>query len=202
MTRDYKKHGGKKKQVGSEWLWFVGGLAVGLIVTVVVFVKDQSTIKSLRSELNALPTITQVSEPKATDEVMSKAADDSELEPRFTFYEELPKFEVTVPATSKSTDLEAGQADSIANIDINDIQAAYLLQAGSFQSLAEAEQLKAELALLGLRANIESAIAQDQQTWYRVRLGPYSSLPEAHDAQAMLMDQALDTLIMQLPTQP
>ena len=48
----------------------------------------------------------------------------------------------------------------------------YLMQCGSFQSSAQAEQLKAQIAFQGLVAQVRHASGS---AWYRVVLGPYDS---------------------------
>ena len=46
----------------------------------------------------------------------------------------------------------------------------YLLQCGSFQSLAQAEQVKAKIAFQGLSSEVRHSSGS---VWYRVVLGPY-----------------------------
>ncbi|ART80308.1 SPOR domain-containing protein [Oceanisphaera avium] len=48
----------------------------------------------------------------------------------------------------------------------------YLMQCGSFQSSAQAEQLKAKIAFQGLSSQVRHASGS---AWYRVVLGPYDS---------------------------
>ena len=48
----------------------------------------------------------------------------------------------------------------------------FLMQCGSFQSSAQAEQLKAQIAFQGLVAQVRHASGS---AWYRVVLGPYDS---------------------------
>jgi cell division protein FtsN len=50
----------------------------------------------------------------------------------------------------------------------------YLLQVGAFPDAADAESLKAKLALQGFVANVQ-AVDVGGQTYHRVRLGPYRS---------------------------
>jgi cell division protein FtsN len=50
----------------------------------------------------------------------------------------------------------------------------YLLQVGAFPAAADAETLKAKLALQGFVANVQT-VNESGQTYHRVRLGPYRS---------------------------
>lgn len=54
----------------------------------------------------------------------------------------------------------------------------FWLQAGSFASAAEAENLKARLAFAGWEAAIQEASLPDKSVRYRVRLGPYDNTDE------------------------
>lgn len=54
----------------------------------------------------------------------------------------------------------------------------YIIQVGSFRNQREAEKLKAALAMRGFSSVITSS-AQQQVVWYRVFIGPFSSLSDA-----------------------
>ena len=72
----------------------------------------------------------------------------------------------------------------------------FLLQAGAFQNPAEADNVKAKLALLGLESNIETVDLPDKGTWYRVRLGPYRSLTEVNHIRAQLAQSGIDVSLV------
>ena len=89
--------------------------------------------------------------------------------PKFDFYKILPGSEE--PVTEK--DLKAAaKAKPEESKDI------YFLQAGSFQNPADADNRKAQLAILGFEAAVEPVNLPDKGTWYRVRLGPYTKIDE------------------------
>ena len=69
----------------------------------------------------------------------------------------------------------------------SDPDARYLLQAGSFRSHGDADRLKAQLALQGFVANIQS-VTVNGDTWHRVRLGPFDSAREADRTRRKLDD--------------
>ena len=54
----------------------------------------------------------------------------------------------------------------------------FWLQAGSFASESDAENLKARLAFAGWQASIQQGTLPDKGTRYRVRLGPYDNTDE------------------------
>ncbi|MCX7513419.1 SPOR domain-containing protein [Frateuria hangzhouensis] len=61
----------------------------------------------------------------------------------------------------------------------------YLLQVGAFPAAADAEALKAKLALQGFVANVQT-VQVGGQTFHRVRLGPYRSATELESVQNRL----------------
>lgn len=69
----------------------------------------------------------------------------------------------------------------------------YILQAGSFASSADAESLKARIALLGLVARVETA-ELDGRTVHRVRMGPYATASELAEAKQKLGNGGLEAL--------
>ncbi len=69
----------------------------------------------------------------------------------------------------------------------------YILQAGSFGASGDAEALKARIALLGLRARVESAEIGGR-TMYRVRMGPYGTASDLAEAKQKLGNGGLPAL--------
>jgi len=78
-----------------------------------------------------------------------------------------------------------------------DNQARYILQAGAFGASGDAEAVKARIALLGLKARVESATIKGK-TVYRVRLGPYGTATELASAKAKLADGGLPALAIKV----
>ena len=69
------------------------------------------------------------------------------------------------------------------------------LQAGSFQNMAEADNQKARLALMGVEARIQQVMLQDK-VWYRVRLGPYPRMDEVSILRGELARQGIDARVV------
>lgn len=65
------------------------------------------------------------------------------------------------------------------------------LQAGAFHSAAEADNLKAKLALLGLEASVQQVSVPDKGTLFRVRLGPYAKPEDLARARAELAQNGI-----------
>lgn len=72
---------------------------------------------------------------------------------------------------------------------------AYFLQAGAYGNAAEADQIKAKLALLGFEAKV--LIANDgEKMLHKIRLGPYKSLDELNTARARLTQSGIETILV------
>lgn len=130
---------------------------------------------------------------KSIPQVAVPASGVSEGKPRFEFYRVLTDKQDTtapghekVPASiNKATPAVASTAPEI-----------YFLQAGSFGNAEDADKLKAKLALLGMEANVQTAIIPDKGTWHRVRLGPYKGAEVMQKARATLKQNGVDATPM------
>lgn len=101
-------------------------------------------------------------------------------QPQFEFYRVLPDKSESVAVPSKPA--PAVQISPKPVVDATP----YLVQAGSFQNMADAEKLKARLALGGFEASIVSVKIPEKGLWHRVRLGPFAGLAAANTTIASL----------------
>lgn len=109
----------------------------------------------------------------------------SASKPTIDFYTILPERKVEIP-------ISEADREAIENPVINKEAASQsILQVGSFQSVAEADSLKARLAFLGLEAKIESAVVNDD-TWHRVQLGPFASESRLSRAKNLLIENRIE----------
>jgi cell division protein FtsN len=110
---------------------------------------------------------------------------------RFDFYEILPQIEVGVPEaqTSEAPRERSGPEEKPGS---------FLLQAGSFAAAADADRLKASLALLGFESHVQR-VTIGSTVFNRVRIGPIEELAAAERAQRRLRDAGIDSLLMRVP---
>jgi len=66
-----------------------------------------------------------------------------------------------------------------------------VLQAGSFKQPAEADKLQARLAQYGVDAKIQRFSLEDE-TWYRVRIGPIGTVEELDTVRAKLAEAEIE----------
>jgi len=133
--------------------------------------------------------------------------------PRFDFYKILPGAEEPkvqpragerVAPDKATMERAATPEKSIAKAD--DRKAAsdkgagvherFWLQAGSFTSEGDAENLKARLALTGWEATIQQASLPDKGTRFRVRLGPYDNTEELNRVKTELGKRGFEAAVI------
>ena len=72
----------------------------------------------------------------------------------------------------------------------------FWLQAGSFAQEADAENLKAQLALAGWEAGVQTGMLPDKAVRYRVRLGPYDNTDELNRVRGQLSQRGFDVAVI------
>ncbi len=187
MTRDYKNAGHHVDKPLPGWIWLLTGLAMGLTVALLVYVNQPQRAPSAARPANT------VSADPAPSARTGKAVPNT-VERRFDFYTLLPELEVVVPENQARP-----AAENRARMPVPAQAAArgpYILQAGSFQRIKEADTLKANLALLGVEADIQT-VTVDHNTWHRVRVGPYDNLAKLNRVRARLVRNQIDTVTLQ-----
>lgn len=182
MARDYK-HRRVKKQQTPGWIWGLGGLAIGLTVALWVHLQDRQNARPAEPVANpaAIPSSART-EAKVASEKPKK---------RFDFYDMLPRFEVVIPETEAEVSKGGAETAPVATGGI------YVLQAGSFRAFADADRMKARLALQGLQAQIQKVTIDDKQ-WHRVRMGPFTDLRKLQDARSQLRQTDIDFLVIRV----
>ena len=74
----------------------------------------------------------------------------------------------------------------------------FFLQVGSFQKAADADNLKAKLALTGLYAAVQEVNIPDKGTMHRVRVGPFRDPDEMNKARALLSQNGVQGTVIKL----
>src|SRR5262252_3818892 len=125
---------------------------------------------------------------KAGEPAKSAKADEK---PRFDFYRILPGKEE--PVTDRQMREAAKQAGKPGAP-----KESYFLQVGSFPNPADADNLKARLALMGMEANVEPANVAGKGVWYRVRLGPFTRVDEINRVRQQLTQNGIDVSLVRI----
>jgi len=156
-------------------------------------------------------------EPSSANTASSQARTPPE-KPRFQFYTLLPEMEVAVPEEElqaeaarpiplkKPEKTVAAAVKSAEKIEPGSelkpttqkpaLKGQFLLQVGSFSKADDAERLKANLALIGLGAHIQTVQINGSDTWHRVRAGPFKDLASVNGARARLRANDMDAIVL------
>lgn len=182
MSRDYKH--AKRRSSGSSMsgiAGFVVGLALGLSVAMAVYLYDRRP--AARIAQSAAPMTAEKDEDQG-----KRPAGAEDPDQQFEFYEMLPKFEVVVP----EEDGESRATRSSAPIEK---PGAYILQAGSFRSSADADRVRALIAMQGIESKIVPYTIE-KDTWHRVRVGPITNLQKLEETRSKLRQAKLEPLVI------
>jgi cell division protein FtsN len=196
MSRDYKKPDRPSSRKGGSPL-FTGiliGLIVGFAVAIGIalyinFSPKPFVSRDKQSEEAAKAQTTNggAAQKAAPAEMAGKNGKPSD-KPRFDFYTILPGSEepVSEQEIKQATKQEGAAKDS------------YFLQVGSFQAAAEADNMKARLALLGLEAVIQTADIPDKGVWHRVRIGPFTNIEDMNRSRTLLAQNDIPSSLVKI----
>jgi cell division protein FtsN len=188
MARDYKPRR-KPKGAFAGWMGVACGLAAGLAVAGLVYVKDhrpQGPATQLAKADKKKPHNGE--QPPDPDGADSSAADESGKP--YDFYSSLPKFEVVVPEKEKDV-----RPDIRAVPETR--RGTYVLQAGSYKNFADADRVRAKLALQGVESKVQK-VSVDNDTWHRIRIGPISNLDQLNRLRTILRKADVDVLVIRV----
>ena len=179
----------KKQASGGipAWFWLLTGILIGLGTAVALMFRGY--LPELKQHIFSTDSKSpSTSEPALVEEESANAAEPKK--PRYDFFTVLPEMEVVVPDRELDRKSEPTM-DAMSDGGQN----SYILQVGSFRNAADAEQMKARLALLGTVASVQS-VTVNGQAWHRVRIGPFEGTRKTNDMRRLLSENQIDTLVM------
>lgn len=175
----------KKSKASQGWVWGLFGLGVGLSVSAFIYLKDRQPATPPQ------PPAPPQAETPAAKKPPPKPQEPAAAEgTEFSFYDILPQFEVLIP----EEDMSAQPARAVRVIEEPGI---YILQAGSFSSVADAERRKAELALLDIESRFQK-VSVDDKVYHRVRIGPVDNLNRLNELRGRLNRAGIDAMVIRV----
>lgn len=197
MSRDYKNSGsagggGRGSPMG---IGILIGLLLGLCIALGVALyinKGANPFVQKQKPAETVPPAAPLADAqKPASPSGDKQGKTAEARPRFDFYKILPGTEEAV------TDKEFKRAPPASAREV------YFLQVAAFQNPADADNLKARLALAGIETQIQTATLPDGKVWHRVRVGPFSNQDELSKSRAALRENKLEANLIKVrePTQ-
>jgi len=163
-----------------RWLkrgWVLLLLGVGIGVAGVMLWQMLTHRADGRSGLANL--FSSLHRPAASAKKAPETPPPSPPKPKFDFYTILPETETVLPPERRAAKSKTAKAKPEQGVT-------YILQAGSFASFEEADQLKAKLALAGMVAQIQKVTVEGRGEYHRVRLGPYERIDQLDAADQQL----------------
>jgi len=191
-SQDHKGsgRGGSRKRGSSMFMGIVIGILLGLIAAlgVALYINkgpspftDKKPSEAAREEVPAKPP--KIVKPAESVPAPATPPAAAGGKPRFEFYGILQGKEEAI----KDKDVKLAATKTV-----------YYLQAGAFQSAADADNLKAKLALAGVEAAIQTAQLPDGKTWHRVRLGPFTNVEDIGKAKARLKENQIEGQLIKM----
>lgn len=192
MSRDYKP-GPERTKNNNKGNPFLTGLLIGFLLgvaaslSVVMFIKGGQSPFENKKNVSARDLTIENTDALPTTEKPVKGQDKT----RFDFYTILPGSESQVSAEEESK-LKEEPAPAEKN--------SYFLQVGAFQTETEADNMKAQLALQGFEAQVQTATIPEKGVWHRVRVGPLNDLDQINKTKTELATNGFQADLIKVNT--
>ncbi|MCM2309166.1 MAG: SPOR domain-containing protein [Sulfuritalea sp.] len=189
-----KPRAAQKKNGGSTLLGVFIGLVIGVLISFgVVWYLNQAKLP-FQNKYEGAPRNGNGGSAEQTPAALpGKPGDKPAERQRFDFYNILEGKPAATPgaaAPPQAARPQAPAAPAAADAKPAPVEI-FFLQVGSFQKAADADNLKAKLALTGLDASVQEVVIPDKGTMHRVRVGPYRDVDEMNRARALLTHSGL-----------
>lgn len=203
----------------------LGGTLVGVFIGIVVGLGMAATVAYWLMKNNPglpLPSLARDAHAPSGDAAKVAKADDK---PRFDFYKILPGVEepkvqpaprpehgdraIVEQAREQGSDRTADRPPAASPPAMEKVATAaestakvqqpsdrFWLQAGSFSTAPDAENLRARLALSGWEASVQEGALADKSIRFRVRLGPYDNADELGRMKSELAKRGFDVAVI------
>ncbi|RBA24483.1 SPOR domain-containing protein [Herminiimonas fonticola] len=194
-----------KKQAGGTIVGLIIGLILGLGIAIGVAMVIYKTPLPFTNKAGtvdrAAPASNELSDPnKPLYGKKPPAKEPVAGAPAPTVAEETIKPPVVDKATAAKEKaqqkVEAAKAEA-AKAESADEKWIYYLQAGAFGAMADAESMKAKLALMGFEATVSERQAETG-TLHRVRIGPFGQLETMNRVRTKLSDNGVDVAVVRI----
>lgn len=199
MAKDYKNRVPRAKQNSRQniglWKWM---LITALIIFFVVFL----AYLRMMGAANDSPSVVATDNKSTKNELQKNDSatnqptkvENKAKSPHFEFYTILPEKEVVVPEYEIKT---RAREERVGKAKENQ----YIMQAGSFKTFAEADQLRVKLGLMGIESKVEKAKV-GAVTWHRVKMGPFEQMASVNTIRMRLRKSGVDVIVTEVGSKP
>ena len=200
MSKDYKPAPQRASNKGSP---FFSGLLVGLLLgvgaslAVTMYLKGADSpfaekkvsaqkpgLLAHEASIEKLPK-----EPTAAENALPKEENPNKGDNKFDFYTILPETESTVTEQEIKNNTKTVKKDN------------YFLQVGAFPDEADADNMKAKLALQGFEAVVQTATIPEKGVWHRVRVGPLNDVDQINKIRGELTTNGFNADLIKVHTE-
>ncbi|NNM83041.1 MAG: SPOR domain-containing protein [Burkholderiales bacterium] len=179
------------------------GILIGLILGVGVSIGAAWYINKLPSPFvntNSTRPATPDLPPAQVAAVPQPPENHDSDKPKFDFYKILPDQQAPAVAKAQAAPQQAPVKPAEAEVKTPAVVAkapapeprSFFVQAGSFHSRDDADNMKAKLAMLGLESSIDSGA----DSTYRVRIGPFNNQGDIDKAQQNLRQNGIPSSVV------
>ena len=200
MSKDYKPAPQRASNKGSP---FFSGLLVGLLLGVGASLAVTMYLKGADSPFAEKKVSTQKpgllahevsieklpKEPTAAENALPKEENPNKGDNKFDFYTILPETESTITEQEIKNNTKTVKKDN------------YFLQVGAFPDEADADNMKAKLALQGFEAVVQTATIPEKGVWHRVRVGPLSDVDQINKIRGELTTNGFNADLIKVHTE-
>ena len=193
----------QQKSRGGTLLGIFIGLVIGISIAFgVVWYLNKSPLP-FQNKYEGAPKSDKNGAAGTTPAPLPGKPGDKPVERRFDFYNILegkpaPQGGMAPPAPAPQAPAMSGMSAPPAPLAEVKPQPSdvFYLQVGAFQKAADADNLKAKLALTGLYASVQEVNIPDKGTMHRVRVGPFRDPEEMNRARALLAQNGVQASVV------
>jgi cell division protein FtsN len=212
MAIDYKtrERGPKPRRRSNKscGFWFVfglvlGGFGVGLYLMVQKPIQAPAPAQAKKESPDPPPTPTRFDFHEILPELEVIVSDDELAKPDTkkpdARVQETPKPDDKPADTTKKPEVAKAEPTK-TNSDSAKAQGGdtYMIQVASLRTAADAERLKAQLAIQGIQTRVQSVTVNGKDTYHRVQAGPYHGKQSVNEVRSQLKSKGMDTFAIKL----
>lgn len=199
MPRDYRRSSqsqpSKRKQGKSCVWWLIVGVALGVVATKILAPGRDAAEPATETAARESESPARPKPSFKFEEILTEAEEDDGKAPPLPPPAPRPQPPAQEkPATPKPAQTTAVEPTPKPEPAAKPRSGTYVVQVGSFSRAADAERLKAQLAMLGISTNVQAATLSNGRVTHRVRTGGFASREEAKKIQALLKRHGKDSL--------
>lgn len=196
LPKSYNTH--VRKHRGGVLLGLFLGLVVGMLIAFgVVWYLNKSPLPFLDKLSREKPEAKSAVEDQQPLLLPGKPGDKVAEKPRFEFYKILPGGQEATPTPATEPGAQA-KAAAQPQAALPSAGETFYLQAGAFQKTADADNLKAKLAMMGLEASMQEIHVPDKGVMNRVRVGPFSKPEEMNRVRNQLAQNGIQATVVKV----